>query len=175
MSLQERSSDTPTRPPRIPQQRTTSREFVPTPPAAPDAVAPAGSAALASRWLAVLRITTGAAFLWAVVSQATGTATSHALFLIGLAAIGVAVVLGVGLRISAVAGGVLVLLGWGAAWTLAAQAAAGSGATPGPVGDLPPIYALVLVVLAVTYAGRTWGFGARWATLPVVRRHRWLV
>ncbi|HEX5199319.1 MAG TPA: hypothetical protein VFW27_05200 [Actinoplanes sp.] len=31
------------------------------------------------------------------------------------------------------------------------------------------------VVLALTYAGHTWGLGRRWAALPVVRKNRWLI
>jgi thiosulfate dehydrogenase [quinone] large subunit len=30
-------------------------------------------------------------------------------------------------------------------------------------------------VLAVTYAGHVWGLGRRWARLPLVQRHRWLI
>ncbi len=33
--------------------------------------------------------------------------------------------------------------------------------------------ALVLVVLAMTSAGTTWGLGHAWARLPLVARHRW--
>jgi thiosulfate dehydrogenase [quinone] large subunit len=31
----------------------------------------------------------------------------------------------------------------------------------------------VLVVLAATYAGTTWGLGGTWARLPFVHRYRW--
>ena len=33
--------------------------------------------------------------------------------------------------------------------------------------------ALVMIVLALTYAGTTWGLGKIWARLPFVSRHRW--
>lgn len=35
------------------------------------------------------------------------------------------------------------------------------------------MYAVVLIVLAATYAGTTWGLGATWARLPFVNRNRW--
>ena len=35
------------------------------------------------------------------------------------------------------------------------------------------IYAIVLIVLAATYAGTTWGLGRTWARLPFVNRNRW--
>lgn len=35
--------------------------------------------------------------------------------------------------------------------------------------------ALVLIVLAVTYAGTTWGLGRMRARLPFVRGHRWAI
>ena len=33
--------------------------------------------------------------------------------------------------------------------------------------------AIVLIVLAATYAGTTWGLGRTWARLPFVNRNRW--
>ena len=46
--------------------------------------------------------------------------------------------------------------------------------TNNPLVDYHLIYALVLVVCAVLYAGDTWGLGRRWASLPVVQRASWL-
>lgn len=85
-------------------------------------------------------------------------------FMVGLLCIGVALLLGIGTRIAAVSGAVLLVLMWSA--------------------SLPPannlfmddhlIYALVLIGLAELGAGSTLGFGGRWAELDVVRRHAWL-
>jgi thiosulfate dehydrogenase [quinone] large subunit len=36
------------------------------------------------------------------------------------------------------------------------------------------IYALVLGVLAMAAAGRTWGLGRAWERLPLVQRYRFL-
>lgn len=85
------------------------------------------------------------------------------LFMIGLAAIGIAVMAGVGLYVSAVAGSVMMALMWLAEWPLAQ----GSN---NPVVDYHVIYALVLIVCAVVRAGDTWGFGRWWAQTDAVRR-----
>ena len=45
--------------------------------------------------------------------------------------------------------------------------------SPNPFADSHYIYAVVLIVLAATYAGTTWGLGATWARLPFVNRNRW--
>ncbi|GCE77479.1 DoxX family protein [Cellulomonas biazotea] len=89
------------------------------------------------------------------------------LFMLGLLGIGVAVMLGVGLRISAVAGSVMMALMWVAEWPLLQ----GSN---NPVVDYHVIYALVLVVSAVLLAGDTWGLGRRWARTRAVQRFPWL-
>jgi thiosulfate dehydrogenase [quinone] large subunit len=44
-----------------------------------------------------------------------------------------------------------------------------------PIVDYHLIYALGLIVVAVTYAGHRWGLGRWWAKLPLVARHRWLI
>lgn len=89
------------------------------------------------------------------------------LFMLGLLGIGVAVMLGVGLRISAAAGSLMMLLMWAAEWPFLQ----GSN---NPVVDYHIIYALVLIVCAVVLAGDTWGLGRRWAQLPVVKKAPWL-
>jgi thiosulfate dehydrogenase (quinone) large subunit len=86
------------------------------------------------------------------------------LFMIGLLGIGVALMAGVAMRITAASGVVLLVLMWTAV--------------------LPPennlfmddhlIYAMILVVLAALGAGRTLGLGSAWERLPVVSGHSWL-
>ena len=96
------------------------------------------------------------------------------LFMLDLLGIGVAVTAGVALRISAVAGTVMMALMWLAEWPLARFAADGSpSGSTNPLIEYHVIYALVLVVLAATYAGDTWGLGRWWAGLSFVRRHAW--
>ena len=43
-----------------------------------------------------------------------------------------------------------------------------------PVVDYHVVYAAVLIALAVTSAGTTWGLGRIWARLPLVDRNPWL-
>ncbi|NKQ51784.1 DoxX family membrane protein [Amycolatopsis sp. K13G38] len=96
------------------------------------------------------------------------------LFMIGLLAIGLAVLFGVGLRISAIAGTAMLALMWIAEWPLAKVNEAGQAThSTNPIIDYHFVYAVVLIVLAAAYAGNTWGLGRRWAEL--VRDNRWLL
>ena len=91
------------------------------------------------------------------------------LFMLGMLGIGLAVMLGIGLRISAVAGTVIMVLMYLAEWPFTAGAT-----STNPAVDYHIIYALALIVVAATAAGDTWGFGAAWRTLPFVRTQHWL-
>ena len=95
---------------------------------------------------------------------------SDVLFMLAMIAVGAAVMLGVGLRVSAVAGSVVLLFMYLAEWPFAANA----GST-NPLVDYHLIYALALIVIALVSAGDTWGFGRVWKSLPIVRKHRWLI
>ncbi|HEY0637590.1 MAG TPA: hypothetical protein VGD67_08070, partial [Pseudonocardiaceae bacterium] len=86
------------------------------------------------------------------------------LFMAGLLGIGVALLLGVGMRIAAGAGALLLVL----MWTVALPPATN------PFLDEHLIQALVLVLLAATYAGDRFGLGRWWAGTPLVRRAPWL-
>jgi thiosulfate dehydrogenase (quinone) large subunit len=98
------------------------------------------------------------------------------LFMLGLLGVGVAVVLGIGLRISAIAGSLMMLMMWVAEWPLDRFNEAGQAtASTNPLIDYHVVYALVLIALAVYYAGNTWGLGRRWADLDVVRKNHWLI
>ena len=101
-----------------------------------------------------------------------GNVVTDWLFMLGLLGIGVALISGVALRIAAVSGTLLMALMWAAEWHPARFTGAGepTGST-NPLFDYHVIYALVLIVLAVTYAGDRFGLGRRWAKLPLVRRH----
>jgi thiosulfate dehydrogenase [quinone] large subunit len=85
-------------------------------------------------------------------------------FMLGLICIAVALLSGVGMRIAAVSGAVLLVLMWSASFP--------------PQDDLfldnHIIYALVLLGLAVVGAGNTLGLGRWWTTTSLVRRHPWL-
>jgi thiosulfate dehydrogenase (quinone) large subunit len=105
-----------------------------------------------------------------------GAAWADWLFMLGLLGIGVALLLGVALRAAAASGTVMMLLMWAAEWPLAKHTSAGAPSmSTNPIVDYHIVYALVLIALAVTYAGNTWGLGRRWAKLPFVQRNRWLL
>lgn len=86
------------------------------------------------------------------------------LFMIGLAGIGVAFLLGIGLRVAAGAGTVLLAMMYSAALPLINN----------PFMDDHLIYGLVMIGLAASHAGDIWGFGKRWATTPLVQRFGFL-
>ncbi|MCX5373518.1 DoxX family membrane protein [Streptomyces sp. NBC_00103] len=97
------------------------------------------------------------------------------LFMLGLLGIGLALVLGVALRIAAVAGAVMMTLMWVAEWPPARHLSDGSPSmSTNPFADYHLIYAVALIVLAATAAGDTLGAGRLWARLPIVRDHGWL-
>lgn len=88
------------------------------------------------------------------------------LFMIGLLTIGVAMILGVGLRFSAVAGTLMLALMWAAEWPLAQFTSSGDAAgSTNPLIDYHAIYALSMIVLAVIGAGRYFGLGSWWAAV----------
>jgi thiosulfate dehydrogenase [quinone] large subunit len=105
-----------------------------------------------------------------------GAAWADWLFMAGLLGIGLALVLGVALRAAAVSGTVMLLFMWAAEWPLAKVTSAGEPSmSTNPIVDYHIVYALVLIAVALTYAGNTWGFGKFWARLPFVQRNRWLL
>ncbi len=91
------------------------------------------------------------------------------LFMAGMLAVGMAVMLGIGLRVAAVSGAAIMLLMYLAEWPFLI----GAGST-NPVVDYHIVYALALILMAVLAAGDTWGLGAWWKKLDVVQRFHWL-
>jgi thiosulfate dehydrogenase (quinone) large subunit len=93
-----------------------------------------------------------------------GNAVVDWIFMIGLLGISLALVLGVGMRIAAVSGAAMLLMMYSAV--------------------LPPannlfmddhlIYALVLGLLTLIGAGKTFGLGKQWERIPFVQEHGWL-
>ena len=105
-----------------------------------------------------------------------GTWWANSLFMVGMLAVGVALIAGIGLRVSAVAGALMMVMMWLAEFPLAQTTSAGepSGST-NPLVDYHIVYAVVVIVLAAAYAGHTWGLGRLWAHLPFVQKNRWLI
>ena len=97
-------------------------------------------------------------------NQIAGQGWADVLFMLGLLAIGTALMLGVAMRLACGAGALLVVL----MWTVVLPPA------NNPFMDDHLIYAVVLVLLAGLGAGHALGLGARWESLPLVRRTPWL-
>jgi len=97
------------------------------------------------------------------------------IFMAGLLGIGVALTLGIVLRIAAVSGVVMMAGMWLAEFPIARFTSTGaSNGSSNPFMEYHVIYALVLVTLALCYAGNTWGLGRMWARIPFVSRHEWV-
>ena len=89
-----------------------------------------------------------------------GAAWADWLFMIGLAGIGMAFILGIGMRIATFSGVLLLLLMWTAAlWP-----------DNNPFMDDHIIYALVMVLLLLVDAGKTFGLGRVWERVGLVQR-----
>ena len=93
-----------------------------------------------------------------------GNAFVDWIFMLGLLGIGLALILGVGMRIATVSGVALLVMMWSAVLPPANNV----------FMDDHLIYALSLVLLALIGAGRTWGLGAMWERIPFVQNHAWL-
>jgi thiosulfate dehydrogenase [quinone] large subunit len=93
-----------------------------------------------------------------------GNGVIDALFMVSLLGIGVALILGIGMRVAATAGVVLTVMMWSAVLPPANN----------PFMDDHLVYAGVLVALALLAAGNTLGLGRLWARLPLVQRATWL-
>jgi thiosulfate dehydrogenase [quinone] large subunit len=86
------------------------------------------------------------------------------LFMVALAGIGLALTLGIGMRIAAVSGTILYLMMWTAVLP----------PENNPVLDDHILGAITLIALALVAAGNVWGFGQQWSRLSVVQRYPWL-
>lgn len=93
-----------------------------------------------------------------------GHPVTDVLFMAALLGIGLALLLGIGMRVAAASGATLMLM-------MYLAAIPGVAGTTNPVVDDHIVYALVLVGLAMANAGETIGFGRRWSQLALVRRY----
>jgi thiosulfate dehydrogenase (quinone) large subunit len=92
----------------------------------------------------------------------SGSAVIDLLFMLALAGVGTALVLGIGLRVAAVAGGLLMLMMWAAVLPLENN----------PVLDDHIIYAMLLFVVA--FGRRELSLASWWISQPYVKKHSWL-
>lgn len=86
------------------------------------------------------------------------------IFMAALLLLGVALILGIGSRISAYGGGLLVLLLWSTQ----------VHPTNNPFIDEHMIYLFLLFGLWRVKAGRTIGLGTRWSDTKIVKRFPWM-
>ena len=104
-----------------------------------------------------------------------GDAWVNWLFMLGLLAIGVAVMSGVGLRFAAVGGTIMMALMWAAEWPPAQHLSNGEPSmSSNPLIDYHVLYAAILIALALGHAGRVWGLGRGWERTAIVRDNNWL-
>lgn len=93
-----------------------------------------------------------------------GQTVVNLLFMLGLLGVGVAVILGIGMRVAAGSGALMMIFMWMASLPLSSN----------PVLDDHIIYALVLIGLAASNAGDTFGLGRLWSRTALVRSLPWL-
>lgn len=98
-------------------------------------------------------------------SNLAGDALVDWLFMLGLLGIGVALLLGIGMRVAAVSGIALMALMYtaGSIWP-----------ENNPAVDDHVVYAIAIAAVALAEADRTWGLGNRWRSLSVVQKHSFL-
>jgi thiosulfate dehydrogenase [quinone] large subunit len=90
-----------------------------------------------------------------------GAAWADGLFMLGLLGLGVALTLGIGMRVAGLAGAALYMMMW-------------SVVLPpenNPVIDDHILGAITMVFLALINAGDTWGMGKTWSQTKLVRRY----
>jgi thiosulfate dehydrogenase (quinone) large subunit len=93
-----------------------------------------------------------------------GNGVVDVLFMAAMLALGVALILGIGMRIAAAVGALVTVLMWAAVLPPANN----------PFMDDHLVYAGVLVALAWLSAGNTLGLGRIWTATPLVRSAPWL-
>ncbi|MCW2949861.1 MAG: DoxX family protein [Thermoleophilia bacterium] len=86
-------------------------------------------------------------------------------FMVGLLAIGAALMLGLAMRMAVVSGIAMMALMYTASAVWPAN---------NPLIDEHVVYAVALAVLGFAGADRTWGLGNRWHALSIVQNRRWL-
>jgi len=93
-----------------------------------------------------------------------GDPITNLLFMGGLAAIGAALLTGIGVRIAAYGGALMMSF-------MYLSHVPWAGTTTNPIVDDHVVYGLLLVGLTFVHAGRRLGLGGWWGTTSLVRRH----
>lgn len=104
-----------------------------------------------------------------------GNALVDWLFMLGLLGIGLALLGGVAMVVTAWATSIMMVMMWAAEWPPARFTGAGEpSGSVNPLVDYHLIYAVTAITLAATFAGHSWGLGRRWQNMRLVRRLPWL-
>ena len=90
-----------------------------------------------------------------------GAGVTDTLFMAGLAGVGIAMILGIGVRIAAMTGALMYLLMWSAHLPPENH----------PFLDQHIIGAIAMVSMGMVSAGRTWGLGRRWERVPLAKKY----
>ena len=96
------------------------------------------------------------------------------LFMLGLLGVGLALMLGVAIRISAVSGALMLALMYLAVWVPSTTSAGQPSGSTNPIIDehIVGIFGLIVVAALVNWGG---GYlGRKWASLKIVKRNAWL-
>jgi len=88
----------------------------------------------------------------------------NVLFMAGLLGVGLALTFGVAMRLGTASGALMYLLMWTASLPLENN----------PVIDDHMLGLISMVVLALGYAGNTWGFGKQWSKIGLVQKNGFL-
>jgi len=103
--------------------------------------------------------------IFAPIHQAiAGNPVVDWLFMLGLLGIGIALILGIGMKIASYSGAFLSLLLW-------------SAVVPpehNPIVDEHIVYLFVFLALSAMHAGDYLGLGVRWSQTALVRKYPWL-
>lgn len=95
-----------------------------------------------------------------VFQAMAGNPAVDVLFMAGLGLIGLALILGIGIRIATISGALLMLMMWTAALL----------PSNNPILDEHIIYAIVLLGILSSNKNQKWGLGSVWAKHPAVKR-----
>ncbi|NQV91583.1 DoxX family membrane protein [Candidatus Woesearchaeota archaeon] len=99
-----------------------------------------------------------------VFQMLAGSAFVDWLFMIGLLLLGVSLILGIGVRVAAYAGSLLLFMMW-----LALLLPANN-----PFLDEHILYIFALMGLSLVKAGRVWGLGLWWSKQKLVKQNPWM-
>jgi thiosulfate dehydrogenase (quinone) large subunit len=94
-----------------------------------------------------------------------GAAWADWFFMAGLFGIGVALILGIGMRIATVSAVIMLFLMYLASFPM----------TTNPIIDDHIMDALAITAVSLLGAGDVYGLGLKWKALPVVQRNHWLI